>query len=571
MRYFLDGMFGPFVTKEMIQLSRRPRTYVARILVGLAILFGLMLVWTPWKVGFFAAKELTLQELADLSFMSVTMVGSVLFVSMSIFPYVHLHDAFSRENELGTLELLQMTDLTDGQIIKGKYLGVILTGSLSLLLSAPILIACQLMGGVDTMLVLQILSISELIMIASASGAIYASVFYLHSRFERTMIWLISFYGLALLILIGAIAFNTLFFFIFGNPEFFNPYYVAGITAAILQSILFVQGAKDCLPLGESDHLRRASSEWCARRRRKETRLIDIETVPLLKLTLYHPWSDANFLWIFAAMLGLFLFDPTNHLEDLPRVILNIGCRCWVILTPLLCIHTFQRRRPGIWGDLLLAPMTNRTLLAKYLYFGIPALISLWIPPLLFTLFALPFSSATLGGQTLVFASLGIWGATTSWLAGICKGSHRLAIWGPVAFLFVVLMAYPMLATRAVALSNSTISMSLLIFSIGLIVCFTWANTFPTTLTVILLSVSSLLFFTSTFSWVVQSKTNVFHSLSPFTIQPKSHSIEFWEYSILVMTPVVAVTLTCCLVIYFVARNLDRITERVEQRNHHVR
>lgn len=567
MRYFLDGMFGPFVTKEMLQLSRRPRTYVTRVLVGLSILLGLMLVWEPWKTGAFKAKELTLHELALLGFVSVSTVGSVLFVAMTIYPYILLHDAFSREHELGTLELLQLTELTDGQIVAGKYLGAILSGSLCLLPSAPIFIACQLMGGVDTMMVLQILFISELLLISSSAGAIYASVFYLHSRLERTMIWLISFYGLAAILVMGVTAFNTIYILLFDQTQFFPSIYVMGLAAVIFQSGLLLRGSRERLPAGQNEHLKKASSEWLDQHHQKEIRLIDIETKPLFSVALLFRWSDVNILWLLMATLGLFLFDPVQNVEDLPRIILNIGCRCWVILTPLLCLHPFQRKRSGIWDDLLLAPMANRALLAKYLYFGVPSLLKLWVPPILFTIIAMPFSSATLGGQTLIFVSLGIWGAMTSWLAGLHKSKHDLAIWGPVAFLFVLLLAYPMLTTRAVAQSDAILFINLLLFSIALMICFVWAKKSPSTLTVILLSVSSLLFFTSLFSRVCSSSLNVFHSLNPFGVQSNLSSTRIWEYSILVMTPVVAVTLTCCLVICFVVWKFDRLTERVEQRS----
>jgi len=565
MRYVLEGLFGPFVAKEMLQLSRRVRTYVIRVLVGLLILAALMLVWMTPHSGFLSTRHLTLHELAELSFQSVSTVGVVLFVAMAVFPFVLLHDAFSREHELGTLELLQMTDLTDGQIISGKFFSVLLTGTLILLLSAPIFIACQLMGGVDTMLIIQILFISELMLIASSAGAVYASVHYLHSRLERTMIWLLSFYGFAAILVIGVTAINTICIILFKSPQVLLSIYLVGTAVVILQSNFLLRSSRVQLPIGASQVLKDSEKEWLDKNPQKQIKIFDIETKPLLKVALFHRWSDANLLWLLIAILGLFMSDPVRDIEDVPRVILNIGCRFWVVLTPLLCIHPFQRKRPGVWDDLLLAPLSNRALLAKYLYFGVPSFLALWVAPILFTIVALPMTSLTLADQTLVFISLGIWGAVTSWLSGIPTQGNRLATWGPTAFFFFVLIAYPMLVSHRSPHSNALSFFNLYVVAIAFVTCFVWATLRPTTLTVILFSTIALLFLTILFGTLLDLNDEIVRVFRPVSVQT-GHSVGQWSYALSILRPILAAALTCGLLICFVAQKFDQLTERVEQK-----
>src|SRR5438552_12083731 len=110
------AFLGPIFAKEAVEIARRKRYYVNRVLYGLVLLVALFLVWKKY------------QGAAVLSHGAMARMAAELFVAVSTVQYgavfllvpLFVGGVLAGEREEHTLELLFTTRLTDTQIVVGK-------------------------------------------------------------------------------------------------------------------------------------------------------------------------------------------------------------------------------------------------------------------------------------------------------------------------------------------------------------------------------------------------------------------------------------------------------------------
>ena len=150
-------MLGPHFYYDLIRLARRSRTRDLRILYGLALLFGLgMIYWFQFpreKFGnllFNPDRRMNINEGARFAEIFLFTVIVVQNLTVLLLTPVYVGSAIAEEKErTKPLDLLFATQMKDYEIILGKmfsrmtHLGAILLGGL------PVLSLAQLWGGID--------------------------------------------------------------------------------------------------------------------------------------------------------------------------------------------------------------------------------------------------------------------------------------------------------------------------------------------------------------------------------------------------------------------------------------
>ncbi len=156
MARLIVGLLGPHFFYDLVRLARCSRTRDLRILYGLALLFGLgMIYWFQFpreslgNLLFNPERRMSINEAANFATIFVFTVIVVQNLTVLLLTPVYVGSAIAEEKEHKTLDLLFATQMKDREIILGKmfsrmtHLGAILLGGL------PVLSMAQLWGGID--------------------------------------------------------------------------------------------------------------------------------------------------------------------------------------------------------------------------------------------------------------------------------------------------------------------------------------------------------------------------------------------------------------------------------------
>jgi ABC-2 family transporter protein len=141
----LASLLGPIFAKEAVEIARRKRYYVNRVLYGLALFVALFLVWQRYDWAD-ALNHVGMSRMAAKLFVAVS---SVQYGAVFLFVPLFVGGVLAGEREEHTLELLFTTRLTDTQIVLGKLCSRLAALVLLVLFALPILCLLPFFGGVD--------------------------------------------------------------------------------------------------------------------------------------------------------------------------------------------------------------------------------------------------------------------------------------------------------------------------------------------------------------------------------------------------------------------------------------
>ncbi len=170
----LSLFLGPIFAKEMVEMARRKRYYLNRVLYGLVLLFTLLIVYEnfswQWTAGKPSIRLMALIAEALFHGISIVQFGAA-FLLVPLF----LCGVIASEREERTLELLFTTNLSDRQIVLGK-LGSRLAALVFLILCGlPVISLVMFFGGIDPDALWRIMSATMLAIFYAGAHSIYFS------------------------------------------------------------------------------------------------------------------------------------------------------------------------------------------------------------------------------------------------------------------------------------------------------------------------------------------------------------------------------------------------------------
>jgi ABC-type transport system involved in multi-copper enzyme maturation permease subunit len=153
-------LVGPLFSWELLRLARRgqavrSRTFLLVVLLVTYALFGLVWFWKqPLRNWLFGGATLDIKDSAQFA---DTFVLTILLAQMAV--VVVLAPAYgagviAEEKERRSLGLLLTTQLTEREVVLGKFLGRVVLLVNLLVAGLPMLMLVQLSGGVDVVFVL---------------------------------------------------------------------------------------------------------------------------------------------------------------------------------------------------------------------------------------------------------------------------------------------------------------------------------------------------------------------------------------------------------------------------------
>lgn len=163
--------FGPVFTAEIITSSRRRRNFSLRIGYGLLLLAALCMVyseyWRPWRRG-------TVQESAMAASAYFGTFATLQLLGVVLIAPALAAGAIASERERRTIEYLFATDLSNWEIVFGKFMAALLRSVAFLLVGPPILSLAMWMGGVgiDRLLAVLLITLSTLVAVTALAVAV---------------------------------------------------------------------------------------------------------------------------------------------------------------------------------------------------------------------------------------------------------------------------------------------------------------------------------------------------------------------------------------------------------------
>ncbi len=174
--YLAWAIPGPIFHKEMWMVGRRSGTYTIRGLYTLALLGLVSMVYVGMRLEGGGGSTESLQRYQTIAPTIAYSAAWFQFFALSVAAIIFAAPAICDEKRSGTLGTLLTTPLTSWQILLGKLLATSTQLIVLALISAPILLALRLFGGVTAEFVLgsQCLTISAGLL--AASLALFASI-----------------------------------------------------------------------------------------------------------------------------------------------------------------------------------------------------------------------------------------------------------------------------------------------------------------------------------------------------------------------------------------------------------
>jgi ABC-type transport system involved in multi-copper enzyme maturation permease subunit len=175
MHGLLASLLGPVFAKEMVEISRRKRYFVNRVLFGLALLFTLYFVWDSFRGQFAAGGRVSIGLMARMAESLFHAVSGLQYAAVFLFVPLFLCGVIASEREERTLELLFTTRLTDREIVLGKLASRLAAVGLLVLFTLPVMSLIMLFGGVDPPALWRIYACTLLAVVYAGAHAIYFS------------------------------------------------------------------------------------------------------------------------------------------------------------------------------------------------------------------------------------------------------------------------------------------------------------------------------------------------------------------------------------------------------------
>lgn len=174
MLQFFAALLGPIFAKEAIEIARRKRYYLNRLLYGAALLLALLIVYeeNAWR---FRSGQNSIQAMARVASDLFLSVSIIQFSSVFLFVPLFLCGVLAGEREEHTLELLFTTHLRDRQIVLGKLFSRLAALGTLVLCGLPVLSLVMLWGGIDPLALLRTLATTLCAALFVGAHAIYFS------------------------------------------------------------------------------------------------------------------------------------------------------------------------------------------------------------------------------------------------------------------------------------------------------------------------------------------------------------------------------------------------------------
>jgi ABC-type transport system involved in multi-copper enzyme maturation permease subunit len=175
MHSILASLLGPMFAKEMVEIARRKRYFLNRVLYGLVLLFTVFLVWDSYGWRFQMEGRASIHLMAELAQHLFHAVSGVQYGAVFVFVPLFLCGVIASEREERTLELLFTTHLTDAEIVLGKFGSRLAVFAFLVLFTLPIMSLVMLFGGVDPLTLWRNLACTLMAVLYAGAHAIYFS------------------------------------------------------------------------------------------------------------------------------------------------------------------------------------------------------------------------------------------------------------------------------------------------------------------------------------------------------------------------------------------------------------
>ena len=175
MHSFLASLLGPVFAKEMVEIARRKRYFVNRVLYGLALLFTLFLVWDSFRGQLAWDGSASIRVMAQMAERLFHSVSGVQYGAVFLFVPLFLCGVIAGEREERTLDLLFTTRLTDREIVLGKLGSRVAAVGFLVLFALPVMSLIMLFGGVDPLALWRISACTLLAVLYAGAHTIYFS------------------------------------------------------------------------------------------------------------------------------------------------------------------------------------------------------------------------------------------------------------------------------------------------------------------------------------------------------------------------------------------------------------
>ena len=186
-------LLGPMFTKELLEVARRGRYYVARIALGVIMLTVMSIIF--WDVAPSSYSPSKLSQVGH--YLGDGWMWTQLCVLVLLTPAL-FGGLIAAEKDKRSLEILFTTDLSNFGILWDKFASRLLLVLLFLLSSLPVVVLLGLLGGIDygQMFLASCLTVSSVCVVGST--ALYYSVVsskpwvaMLRTYFAWTVIWVL--------------------------------------------------------------------------------------------------------------------------------------------------------------------------------------------------------------------------------------------------------------------------------------------------------------------------------------------------------------------------------------------
>jgi ABC-type transport system involved in multi-copper enzyme maturation permease subunit len=166
----LSDLFGPIFAKELVEMSRRGRYYLSRVIYGSILLFVLFVIYQIEyaRLQVLGASIHLMSQMAEDFFLAVLWVQ---YWSVLFFVPLSLCGVIAGEREQKTLELLFTSALSNREIVFGKLGSRIAATATLVLTGLPVIALSMLFGGVNPTILWQTMlaTLTALLFIGSLS------------------------------------------------------------------------------------------------------------------------------------------------------------------------------------------------------------------------------------------------------------------------------------------------------------------------------------------------------------------------------------------------------------------
>ncbi|MBL9125482.1 MAG: ABC transporter permease subunit [Planctomycetaceae bacterium] len=192
---------GPIFAADVISSGRRSRYYLIRIAYALLVAMVLALCYAPaWSSGPATIRSTAALAAAFFSGFAALQISAVLVLGPAF-----TAGAIATERERRTIEYLFATDLSNVEIVYGKFAAALLRMVVLLLVSLPILALARLLGGIAADRMLCVFAVTASTAVTVTALAIAVSVWTPRARDAVIRTYLLLFGLLVLPLLVRSL------------------------------------------------------------------------------------------------------------------------------------------------------------------------------------------------------------------------------------------------------------------------------------------------------------------------------------------------------------------------------